>query len=178
MTGAPARGNSFISRLRKDNAEVGSSRWYVEERVLAWSFPGLTEGYLDAGPTEADRRLAVYPRSGVGQRPELRVSLLPYARRHAGFRGTAAASGWTEKILGLVMPTVLANEPGCDGLHWLDRTVFRPCCDVHDRCYRKNGCGASSWWLWWSSWQCNSCNTYAFFCFATGGRPPYYQSPY
>ena len=49
MTGAPARGNAFISRLTKDNAEVGSSRWYVEERVLAWSFPGLTEGYLDDG---------------------------------------------------------------------------------------------------------------------------------
>ena len=91
MTGAPARGNSFISRLRKDNAEVGSSRWYVEERVLAWSFPGLTEGYLDDETAEDDRRVAVHARPGVGQRSELRVPLLPYARRHAGFRGTAAA---------------------------------------------------------------------------------------
>ena len=39
-----------------------------------------------------------------------------------------------------VAPTLSANEPGCDGLHWLDGTVFRYCCDVHDLCYAKVGC--------------------------------------
>ena len=178
MTGSPTRGNSFISRLRKDNAEVGSSRWYVEERVLAWSFPGLTEGYLDA-----DR---LKPIGGWPFTPDLawaNVQSFAFHYFHTlvatqGFVARRRPSGWAEKVFGLLMPTVLANDAGCDGLHWLDRTVFRPCCDVHDRCYRKNGCGSSSWWLWWSSWQCNSCNMYALFCFATGGRPPYYQSPY
>ena len=175
-TGAAARGSSLMSRLRKDNAEVGSSRWYVEERVLAWSFPGLTEGYLDA-----DRLKTI---GGWPFTPDLAwANVQSFAFHHfhtlVATQGFVArrCQGWTEKVLGLVLPTVLANEPGCDGLHWLDRTVFRPCCDVHDRCYRKNGCGANSWWQWWSSWQCNSCNTYAFFCFVTGGRSPYRQTP-
>ena len=36
------------------------------------------------------------------------------------------------------MPTVSANEPGCDDLHWLDGTVLRFCCDVHDYCLRED----------------------------------------
>jgi len=177
-TGAPARGTSFISRLRKDNADVGSSRWHVEERVLAWSFPGLTEGYLDA---ERLKEIGGWPFTPDLAWANVQSFAFHYFHTLVATRGFVAGrqSGWKEKVLGLVMPTILANEPGCDGLHWLDRTVFRPCCDVHDRCYRRNGCGSSSWWQWWSSWQCNSCNTYAFFCFVTGGsRGPYYQSPY
>jgi hypothetical protein len=176
MTGAPARGHSFISRLRKDNADVGSSRWFVEERVLAWSFPGLTEGYLDAS------RLNTI--GGWPFTPDLAwANVQSFAFHHfhtlVATQGFVARrqSGWKEKVLGLVMPTVLANEAGCDGLHWLDRTVFRPCCDVHDRCYRRYGCGASSWWQWWRSWSCDSCNSYAVFCFVTGGRAPYFPSP-
>jgi hypothetical protein len=177
MTGAPARGNSFTSRLKKDNADVGSSRWYVEEQVLAWSFPGLTEGYLDAGRLNS---IGGWPFTPDLAWANVQSFAFHYFHTLVATQGFVARreNGWKEKVLGLVMPTVLANEPGCDGLHWLDRTVFRPCCDVHDRCYRRNGCSASSWWQWWSSWQCNSCNTYAVFCFATGGRAPYYQSPY
>ena len=177
MTGAPTRGNSFISRLRKDNADVGSSRWYVEEQVLAWSFPGLTEGYLDAGRLNT---IGGWPFTPDLAWANVQSFAFHYFHTLVATQGFVARrqNGWKEKIRGLAMPTVLANEPGCDGLHWLDRTVFRPCCDVHDRCYRRNGCDSSSWWQWWSSWQCNSCNTYAFFCFATGGQAPYYQSPY
>jgi hypothetical protein len=176
MTGAPARGNSLISRLRKDNADVGSSRWYVEERVLAWSFPGLTEGYLDSNRLST---IGGWPFTPDLAWANVQSFAFHYFHTLVATQGFVARrqNGWKEKVLGLVMPTLVANEPGCDGLHWLDRTVFRPCCDVHDRCYRKNGCSASSWWQWWSSWQCNSCNTYAVFCFATGGRGPYYPTP-
>jgi hypothetical protein len=176
MTGAPARGNSFISRLRKDNADVGSSRWYVEERVLAWSFPGLTEGYVDANRLNT---IGGWPFTPDLAWANVQSFAFHYFHTLVATQGFVARrqNGWKEKVLGLVMPTVLANEAGCDGLHWLDRTVLRPCCDVHDRCYRKYGCGASSWWQWWRSWSCDSCNAYAVFCFVTGGRAPYYPSP-
>jgi hypothetical protein len=176
MTGAPARGNSFISRLKKDNADVGSSRWHVEERVLAWSFPGLTEGYLDAGRLDA---IGGWPFTPDLAWANVQSFAFHYFHTLVATQGFVARqeTGWKQKVLGLLMPTVLANEPGCDGLHWLDKTVFRPCCDSHDRCYRKYGCSSSSWWQWWRSWSCDSCNTSAVFCFVTGGKSPYFQSP-
>jgi hypothetical protein len=175
--GASALGNAWLSRLRKDNADVGYTRWNVEQRVLDWSYPGLTEGYLDAA------RLA--PVGGWTFTPDMAwTNVQSFAFHH--FHSLVAAhgfvarrqQGWKEKVLGLVMPVVAANEPGCDGLHWLDRTVFRPCCDSHDRCYAKYGCSSRSWWRWWSSWSCSSCNAGAVFCFASGGKSPYYPSPY
>jgi hypothetical protein len=69
------------------------------------------------------------------------------------------------------MPTVSADEPGCDGLHWLDGTVLRFCCDVHDYCYERSGCDSRSWWMVWSSWRCDYCNMVAVRCFTTGGVP-------
>ena len=67
-----------------------------------------------------------------------------------------------------------------DDLHWLDGTVLRFCCDVHDLCYEKYGCTSSSWWRVWSSWTCNSCNAGAIWCFAGGGagRGPFHPYPY
>ena len=50
-------------------------------------------------------------------------------------RGSSVAS----KLLNFFEPTLSANEPGCDGLHWLDGTVLRYCCDVHDMCYERTG---------------------------------------
>jgi len=80
----------------------------------------------------------------------------------------------------LLVAPVQANEPGCDGLHWLDGTVLRFCCDVHDRCYEKYGCSSRSWWQFWSSWTCDLCNAGAVFCFAGGGngKGPFHPFPF
>jgi hypothetical protein len=68
----------------------------------------------------------------------------------------------------------LVNEPGCDNLHWLDGSVFRACCDQHDRCYEANGCSASSWWWPFSgSWSCERCNVGVVYCFCTVSNPAY-----
>jgi hypothetical protein len=70
--------------------------------------------------------------------------------------------------------TTVVNEPGCDNLHWLDGSIFRACCDVHDRCYETNGCNASSWWWPFSgSWSCERCNAQVVYCFCTVSNPAY-----
>src|SRR5437762_3855893 len=77
------------------------------------------------------------------------------------------------------LPILAANEPGCDDLHWLDGSVFRPCCDMHDACYyaATPPCTQRSWW-YWGSWSCDRCNIIAFGCFIGGGiHPPYIQYP-
>lgn len=67
-----------------------------------------------------------------------------------------------------------ANDPGCDRLHWLDGSIFRACCDEHDRCYEKNGCSESSWfWPFSGSWSCQRCNAQAVYCFCTMSNPAY-----
>lgn len=59
---------------------------------------------------------------------------------------------------------------GCTGLHWLDGTVFRPCCDAHDLCFEKDcnqPCTKWSWIPFWQGWECTSCNIAAVLCFVT-----------
>ena len=165
-TGAPSRGTSLESRLRRDNVEVGRSRWYPEEQVYVWSVPGLTTGYMDA-----ERLKDV---GGWSFTPDLAWANVQTYAFHVfhtlvatqGFvaGGMPAPRPWPARLIDAITPTLHANEPGCDGLHWLDTTVFRPCCDQHDRCYEKYGCDWKSWWLWWSSWGCTACNIGVTFC--------------
>lgn len=66
------------------------------------------------------------------------------------------------------------NEEGCDRLHWLDGSVFRACCDDHDRCYEKSGCSERSWfWPFAGSWSCQKCNAQVVYCFCTVSNPAY-----
>jgi len=177
LTGRPTTGPVFISRFKRDGVEVGSSQWWPQEQTLAWSFPGLTEGYVDAS------RLA--PNGGWRLTPDMgwmNTQNLAFYQFHTLVkeRGTVSArrgEGWLDKIAGLVNPILHANEPGCDYLHWLDQSIFRPCCDSHDLCYSRSdpACGALSWWVWWSSWQCDQCNLLAVGCFMTGGASHVFQ---
>jgi hypothetical protein len=48
LTGRRTTGVVFISSFKKDGVEVGSSQWWPQEQTLAWAFPGLTEGYVNA----------------------------------------------------------------------------------------------------------------------------------
>jgi hypothetical protein len=164
-TGAPSRGTSLDSHLTRDNLEVGRSRWYPEEQVYVWSLPGLTTGYLDA-----ERMKDV---GGWTFAPDLAwANVQTYAFHYfhtlintQRFVSAARqARPWLQRLVDAVAPTVHANEPGCDGLHWLDVTIYRPCCDAHDRCYEKYGCSWRSWWEWWSSWQCAGCNLGVTIC--------------
>ena len=70
------------------------------------------------------------------------------------------------------------DEPGCNGLHWLDNTIFRVCCDNHDKCYLNDpanpddNCTAGSWFFLGNQgrrWYCFKCNLAVIACFLTGG---------
>jgi hypothetical protein len=80
--------------------------------------------------------------------------------------------GWT--FGGRAAKATAVNEPGCDNLHWLDGSIFRACCDQHDRCYETNGCSSSSWWWPFSgTWSCQRCNAQVAYCFCTLSNPAY-----
>jgi hypothetical protein len=173
-TGQSIRGTSWMGRLKRDGRSIGSIAWHEEEQVLTWSFPGLTQGYLDA---ERLDRIGGWPFKPDAE--WVNVQSLAFHRFHTATTEGQAASRQPSAIgraLGFLTPTLLANTAGCDGLHWLDRTVFRPCCDSHDRCYEKRGCNWSSWWSWVGGWRCDQCNAGALFCFFSGGYV-LYQTP-
>jgi len=172
VTGVRTRGPVLVGRLTKDDVEIGRTEWLVQEQVLSWTFPGLTEGYIDA---ERLASIGGWPFTPDLAWTNMQSFALQYFHTRMATQGQSARrqDGWMQKLAGFVAPTLLANSPGCDGLHWLDRTMYRPCCDDHDRCYEKRGCSWSSWWTPWTSWSCTQCNMGAAFCFASGGKPPY-----
>lgn len=129
---------------------LGIMRWFEEPRVFTWSFPGLTEGWAD--PARQQQAFPFEPDLAWGN-----VQALAFWQAHS--EQALVPSQIATKAL------ALKDTEGCDGLHWLDDTVYRPCCDDHDRCYEKNGCTASSWWLVGTSWSCIRCNLEVVWCF-------------
>lgn len=163
-------GDVVVTRLTKDGQQVGLTNWYPREQAFTWNLPGLTRGSITA------KQLADY--GGWVFTPDLEwMNVQAIAFHH--FKTTIdqhrfvarEGPGRLERLVNAVMPVLEANEPGCDGLHWLDDTIFRYCCDVHDGCYSKNGCSSRSWWQVWSSWRCTACNAWVVDCFAEGGVP-------
>jgi hypothetical protein len=179
LNGTPLRGRVITSRLRKNGIDVGHTQYYESEQVFTWVFPGLTEGLVD--------QAALAPIGGLPFTPDAEwanVQSLAFYTFHTAVkeRGAVAPqanrSGVIHKIASLFVPTLFANEPGCDNLHWLDSTIYRPCCDQHDRCYEKFGCDWKTWWQIWSSWTCDVCNGMVLYCFGTGGKVPFRQLPW
>jgi len=176
VTGRQTTGPVFISRFKRDGVEVGSSQWWPQEQAFAWAFPGLTEGYVDASRLRGNGGWPMAPDMGWMNTQNLAFYQFHTLVKERG-NTSARSGGWLQKIGVLVAPILHANEVGCDDLHWLDQSIFRPCCDSHDLCYSKAdpNCGASSWWMWWSSWQCDQCNIYVVGCFMTGGMSHVFQ---
>jgi hypothetical protein len=170
VTGRRTTGVVFISSFRKDGIELGSSQWWPQEQTYAWAFPGLTDGYVNSSRLRQSGGWQLIPDMAW-----MNTQNLAFYQFHTLVkeRGTVSArnAGWLQKLSAVVAPILHANEAGCDELHWLDQTMFRPCCDSHDLCYAKQdpACGWNSWWMWWSSWRCDACNLYTVACFMTGG---------
>jgi hypothetical protein len=175
---SPVVTDSFTTFLRKDGVDLGWVRYYSTEQVLAWSFGSQGEQHLDAQRLAAIGGWPFVPDMAWANVQAFAFYQLPALRAEQAAR-VAAPGGWIARAVDFFLPTVHANEAGCDGLHWLDRTVFRRCCDQHDACYVRYGCTSQSWWWpFGSAWQCTSCNAGAFFCFNTaGGDGPYYPYP-
>jgi hypothetical protein len=145
------------------------SYWYEGPQLYVWSIPGLrTGGFI--GPEHLNAAYGGWPFI-----PDMAwMNLQTLAFHH--FKGLINQQRFVARnqpprrgLWQFFEPTLSADEAGCDDLHWLDDTIFRFCCDQHDRCYEKAGCTSKSWWQFWSSWLCDFCNAEVIHCFLTGG---------
>jgi len=174
-------GELLVSRLVRDGVQIGEANWFAKEQVLIWNIPGVTAGSLTA---EQMKTYGGWPFKPDAEWLNLQTLAFYHFKTAKDRQGAVAARtpppSRTRQVLDLLVAPVQANEPGCDGLHWLDGTVLRFCCDVHDRCYEKYGCSSRSWWQFWSSWTCDLCNAGAVFCFAGGGngKGPFHPFPF
>ena len=172
--GRVVQGPALVSELTLNGVPAGTGVWFEQDQVYAYQLPGLTNGLVYIGPEHLMRDY-----HGWGFVPDTTwVNLQTIALHH--FKTLVAKNGFVarncdapqpSRMVQFFMPTVHANEPGCDGLHWLDGTIVRGCCDDHDRCYAKEGCTQQSWWRFWSSWTCDFCNAAVVSCFVGGGNP-------
>jgi hypothetical protein len=168
IPGRTLGGEVLATTLSRDGADAGVVNWFPESRVLVWNLPGLTKGYI---APEHLKEYGGWPFTPDMEWLNIQIAAFHQFKTQIDKNGFVARRqpGWSDRVLQFVAPTLSANEPGCDGLHWLDGTVFRYCCDVHDLCYSKVGCTYKSWWRIWESWRCDFCNTWAVECFLDGG---------
>jgi hypothetical protein len=174
-------GELLVSRLMRDGVQIGEANWFAKEQVLIWNIPGITAGSLTA---EQMKTYGGWPFKPDAEWLNLQTLAFYHFKTAMDKNGTVAArtppASRSRQMLDFLIAPVHANEPGCDGLHWLDGTVLRYCCDVHDWCYEKYGCSSRSWWQWWSSWTCDTCNLGAVWCFSGGGngKGPFHPFPF
>lgn len=167
------QGPALVSDVSLYGVPVGKGVWFIADQVYAFSFAGGLGGGVIA-PEHLKQHYG-----GWGFAPDttwvnLQTLSLYTAATQGKARGVVAQncpSAAPNRIAQFFFPTVQANEPGCDGLHWLDGTILRVCCDEHDRCYGRNGCSSMSWWRFWSGWTCDYCNVEVVACFTNGGDP-------
>jgi hypothetical protein len=175
FAGRRVDGDVLTTKIVRDGVQVGLANYFVNQRIYAWKLDGASEGWIADEHLQA--RHGGWPFTPDMVWMNLQTLALYQWKTAIDRKGFIARSGGCpspspaigERVAAFFAPAVHANEPGCDGLHWLDGTIYRYCCDVHDMCYAKSGCGSSSWWQWWSSWTCDVCNASAAWCFATGG---------
>ncbi len=178
--GMPVTGEVFVSQITRNGQLVGSSTWFVRDQVFVFSFPGLTEGSL----TRKDLSIVGGEWPFQPDLDWINTQNLAFYEFHQQLREQsriAARRSVLERLAALfVVP--LSAQNGCDGLHWLDNTIVRPCCDIHDQCYYAMGCSANSWWwgsAWPYGWQCLACNGFAIGCFGYSAiKVPFTNYPY
>lgn len=187
---------------RTSGRDKGFVRWFDTAQVLTWKVEGGGEGVIlpermrggwTFTPTMAWANVQAYY---FATRPQHLDPEAPFAQRLgdlfarpatasalgqvawlSGVPGVSRSLPWRTVLpafggVGLAAAALAFNEPGCDNLHWLDHSIFRVCCDRHDRCYEKSGCSASSWrWPFSGTWQCATCNAQVVWCFCTLANP-------
>lgn len=168
-----AHGAVLKGELTKDGVAAGIALWFERDRVFAWDIPGLTKGWI--GPEHLQPVHGGWPFTPDMQWLNLQMiafhhfQTLINANGFVARRDGCGRESWTDALTNFFVPTLHANEAGCDGLHWLDGTVYRMCCDIHDYCYAKFGCTSKTWWMLWTSWKCDLCNAFVVDCFLVGG---------
>ena len=173
---APGRiveGPALVSELTLHGLSVGTAVWFEKDQVFAYALPGLMAGAVAIGPQELKANYGGWPFKPDSTWLSLQLIALRHFKVLADKPGTVARNcqpSRPNRLAQFFMPTVQANEIGCDYFHWLDSGMLRQCCDDHDRCYSKGGCDETTWWRVWSSWSCDRCNVAVVACFFTVGQ--------
>jgi hypothetical protein len=170
--GKTVRGSALVSELTQHGTPVGTAAWFEEDQVLAYALPGLMTGLVVIGRDDLKADYGGWPFTPDSTWLNLQLIAAHHFKTQLVKQGTVAKACEPPKqnrLAQFFMPTVYANEPGCDDLHWLDGSIVRACCDDHDRCYAKAGCSSSSWWRVWTSWTCDFCNMAVVGCFFARG---------
>ena len=170
--GRVVQGPVMVTELTLHGVPAGTGVWFERDQVFAYALPGLMAGLVVIGPEHLKANYGGWPFT-----PDTTwLNLQVIATHH--FKTLIAKQGFVAKtcdppqpnrLAQFFVPTVYANDPGCDDFHWLDSSIVRECCDDHDRCYGKSGCDSSTWWQWWRSWSCDSCNMAVVGCFFARG---------
>jgi hypothetical protein len=163
----------MVSELTLHGTSVGTAVWFETDRVFTYYLPGLMAGAVAIAPEDLKARYGGWPFTPDTTWLNLQLIATHHFKTLAAKQGTVAkACGPSQpsRLAQFFMPTVYANEVGCDNFHWLDGGVVRECCDDHDRCYERGGCDSSTWWQWWRSWTCDRCNITVVGCFFARGQ--------
>jgi len=161
--GKAVLGDILSTTLVRGGVEVGTASYLTVERIFTWSMPGVSEGAITTENLKQKYGGWLFTPDMVWM--NLQTIGTFHWRALMKEKGTVARRQTpANPILQFFVPTLAANDEGCDYLHWIDGTVFRPCCDVHDQCYSNNGCSYKTWWQW-GSWSCNICNAAVIGCF-------------
>jgi hypothetical protein len=174
--GRVVQGPALVSKLTLHDVPVGTAVWFEKDQVFAYTLPGLMSGMVVIAPEDLKATYGGWPFTPDSTWLNLQAVASHHFRTLAVQRGSVAKNCGTpepSRLAQFFMPTVHANEAGCDDFHWLDGSVVRDCCDDHDRCYEKSGCDSRTWWQWWKSWSCDRCNLNVVGCFFARGSADY-----
>jgi len=128
---------------------IGRAKWFDQYKTFAWKFPG-SSGF--ASDETIPGGLPFVPNQVWAN-----IQAFVFSQFHG---------------------SLYLNTYGCDGLHWLDNTIFFPCCEEHDLCYENDpanpndNCTAGSWFFFGNEgrrWYCFKCNAAVVYCFLTLG---------
>ena len=173
---APGRfvqGPALVSELSLHGVTVGTGVWFENDQVFAYALPGLMAGAVVIGPEDLKANYGGWPFKPDTTWLNLQIIAAHHFKVLGAKHGASAkACGPSEpsRLAQFFMPTLYANDVGCDDFHWLDGGVVRECCDDHDRCYEKSGCDSGTWWQVWRSWSCDRCNIAVVGCFFARGQ--------
>jgi hypothetical protein len=173
---APGRivqGSALVSELTLHGVPAGLGVWFEKDQVFAYTLPGLMAGAVVIGPDDLKANYGGWPFTPDMTWLNLQIIASHHFKTLQLKQGTVARGcepSQPSRLAQFFVPTVYANEAGCDDFHWLDGGMLRDCCDDHDRCYAKSGCDSSSWWVWWRSWSCDRCNLSVVGCFFSRGQ--------
>ena len=165
-------GPALVSELTQNGAQVGTAVWFEKNQVFAYSLPGLVAGMVVIGPEDLKANYGGWPFTPDTTWLNLQVIATHHFKTQLAKHGSVARAcepPSPNRLAEFFMPTVYANDAGCDDFHWLDGSVVRECCDDHDRCYSKSGCDSNTWWQFWRSWTCDRCNIAVVGCFFARG---------